>query len=82
MTHYDIVKKLIGNITAVGEANEDVRRATNLDDTIDLVDQLLRDILTAAKARHRVEASMKQIGRVAYEFLGDVHAATDTEELP
>jgi len=69
MENYDVVKKLIGPITAVGESNEDARRFGNLHKTCDLVDQLLQDIFNASYSKTRVEYSMKKIGERAEKFL-------------
>ena len=40
MTNYDVVKKLIGNIRPVGEANEDVKRLENLKAICELMDEI------------------------------------------
>ena len=44
MTTHDVVKKLIGNISPVGESNEDAKRLENLKEMCSLVEAILYDI--------------------------------------
>jgi hypothetical protein len=68
-TTYEIVKKLIGKTEPVGETNEDQKRYSNLEYTIELVGLLIRDIKSAAIYSDRPEASMKVIGQKAFNEL-------------
>lgn len=75
MDLYDVVTKLVGPVDAVGETNEDARRLANLKELTTLVDRLLYEIVHAATASTRQEASMKAIGMHAKNFLRDVREA-------
>ena len=44
MDYYEVVKKLIGEITPIGETNTDNKRFENLKAMTELVDKLLTDI--------------------------------------
>lgn len=72
MTHYEIVKRLIGPIIPIGDTNADRDRYKNLEDTIDLVDRLIFDINDAGLSHNRPEASMKKIGETANKYLEDL----------
>jgi len=72
MTPYDVVVKIIGPIRPVGETNTDSDRLSNLQATIDLVDDLLSDIRAVAINDDRPEASMKLAGETAREFLNNL----------
>ena len=73
---HSIVKKLIGPILATGETNADWGRRTNLKVTIELVDALVCNIEEAANDRGVPEASMREIGTIAHEFLVELHKST------
>lgn len=72
MTNYDVVAKLIGPIRPTGDHGLDKRRLENLKEMIELVDKLLGDISTVTYARDNHQHSMKEMGKLAYEFLKDV----------
>ena len=76
-TNHEIVKKLIGSINAIGETYGDERRYKSLEETIELVDALLCDILRASADSKRPEVSMKKIGVRAREYLDDVRCSFD-----
>ena len=69
MTNYDVVKKLLGDISPVGETNTDNDRYDNLKETIELVDSLLENIYEVSFFENRVEYSMKRSGELASKFL-------------
>jgi len=69
MTNYDVITKLIGRISPIGETNEDEKRYQNLLATIDVVSTLLHDISIVEPCKHKVEYSMKKAGEKASEFL-------------
>ena len=71
MTNYEVVKKLIGPITPLGESYADINRYINLEATITLVDSLLNDIKVASSFSSCQQASMKKIGKRAAEFLNE-----------
>lgn len=72
MNHYEIVRKLIGPVTSVGDSGIDTQRLENLKETMDLVEKLLGDIQDASNSIHNHQASMKKIGEVADKFLREV----------
>ena len=69
MTVYDVARKLIGPVTALGEHNADQARLQNLEEMIELTECLLNDIKDASVDSFRHEASMKAIGMRAKEAL-------------
>lgn len=71
---HDVVMRLVGPVSAVGESNEDARRLVNLNYLTELVDGLLAEIDQAAVAASRPEASMKKIGERAQEYLAEVRS--------
>ena len=79
MTHYDIIKKLIGSVEPYGDSRIDEQRLENLNDMQILVEQLIRDIKSAASYSDRQEHSMHQIGLQAKMFLQEI--AADISEL-
>lgn len=79
MTHYEIVKKLIGPVRGVGETNEDGRRESNLRKTIELVDRLVFDIGEAARDKNSPQYSVAMIGKTASKFLSDLEESLADE---
>jgi hypothetical protein len=79
MTHYDIIKKLIGSVEPYGDSKIDEQRLKNLNDMQILVEQLIRDIKSAASYSDRQEHSMQQIGVHAKMFLQEI--ANDISEM-
>jgi hypothetical protein len=73
----DVVRKLTGPIEPVGEHHTDTARAPNLDQTIELVDTLLRDLADVSKNADRHEDSMKQAGKKAKSYIGMIYADLD-----
>lgn len=75
MTNFDVIEKLIGPISPVGETNEDNRRFENLKEMTILIDKLLFDIHIVAMMNERSEFSIQRAGKYASKFLGDVRDA-------
>ncbi len=73
MTIYDIVKKLVGEISPAGASHIDGERFKNLEVMTTLAQLLITDIEEVAKLKDRHEHSIKQAGEFAHKFL--------TEEL-
>ena len=69
MNYYKIITKLIGSVQPSGDASIDPQRKESFLKTIELVDQLLNDIRSAAVSKDRYEASMKEIGVIAHNYL-------------
>lgn len=70
-----VVMKLIGPVHAIGDHNADQQRLENLKMLTVLVDDLLCEIADVAPSADRHEASMKNIGTHARDFLKDVKEA-------
>ena len=68
----DVVMKLVGPVTAVGESHEDTMRFANLVALTELVEGLLHEINRAASAANNHQDSMKKIGVYARSFLNDM----------
>ncbi len=71
-TTSDLVKRVIGPISPVGESHTDEKRYQNLEHMIEVVNRLLYEIWRVSENKNRVEFSMKKAGQTAYEFLKDV----------
>lgn len=65
----DVVMKLVGPVTAVGECNADAVRYENLNELTELIDNLINRVRDAAMDADRHEASMKKIGVSARDYL-------------
>lgn len=65
----DIVDKLIGPVTAVGETNADNRRLENLRHLISLAEHVVSKLCSASQAVDMYESSMRKIGATAYDAL-------------
>jgi len=67
---HEIVKRLIGPISPVGETNEDSKRYENLDVFTDVADELFRDIYNVAtQYESSPRASEKKAGDAARKYL-------------
>ena len=64
-----IVDKLVGEVEATGESHEDAMRLENLKNLIDLTDSCLDKIHFASLSSTKNEASMREIGRYALQYL-------------
>ena len=65
----DIIMKLNGSILPTGDSHWDHDRLESLKNLIELTDELLSMIHKASSFHDRHEASMKNIGLCAKEFL-------------
>jgi len=75
MTNYDVVKKLIGEITPVGETNEDNKRFENLQAMCRLMDEIdttIQDLVCTY--RNHNEYSIKKSVDFANKFLIKIKA--------
>ena len=73
MTNYDVVRKLIGKISPVGESNEDADRFKNLEELTLMIENLITDIDDMAfyhKDAHQF--SIKKSVKFAIEFLNRI----------
>ena len=78
MTNYDVVKKLIGDITPVADAAIDCRRLENMKSMCELLRQMFEDVDDIAyRYRSSPYSSQKEVGQYANKFLSDL---TDKDE--
>lgn len=73
MNHYEIVKKLIGNIAPIGETSADNKRFLNLSDHLILTSDLIEDIIMVSENINRQEHSMNKAGKEAYNYLKNLN---------
>ena len=73
MSLHEVVKKLVGPISPVGETNEDNRRFENLKVTADLVDSLLSEMddIVYRKSNNQ-EYSIKRAVDFVIKFMDDM----------
>lgn len=78
MTNYDVVKKLIGNITPVADSAIDSQRLENMKAMCELLRQIFEDVDdVACRYRNSLYSSQKEVGQYANKFLSDL---TDKDE--
>lgn len=74
----EIVKKLIGPISPIGDSNADEVRFTNLKTMSDLVDGLVYDLASISNTySNSHEYSVKRSGEFADKFLRDLAESLD-----
>ncbi len=69
---YDVTQRLCGMIEPQGESNIDEIRFENLQDTINLTEKLIVDIVAVARYKERNESSMSKAGKKADKFISDL----------
>jgi hypothetical protein len=69
---YDIVMRLVGPVQPTGDSGEDVRRLGNMKALIGLMEDLMVDVLAAAKCADQYQDSMRRIGVVARDFVNEM----------
>lgn len=74
---YEVVKKLIGGVEPLGETNADDRRYENLEELINLIDSLIRDLHSVSHNKSRGEYSMHRAGKRADEYLLEIRVGID-----
>jgi len=78
---YEVTKRLCGMIEPQGESNIDAVRFENLEDTIDVAEKLIDDIIYVARHKDRYEASMSKAGVRADKFITELKNNVNTEEV-
>jgi len=68
-----VIKKLIGHITPVGESHTDSKRYESLPIHLQLTDDLVKDIIDVAKMKDLQEYSIQRSGKEAHQFLCTLH---------
>ena len=66
---YEVTQRLCGMIEPQGETNIDEVRFKNLEDTIDVTERLIDDIILVARHKDRYEYSMNKAGKEADKFI-------------
>ena len=68
-TVIEIVKKLVGEVNAVGSWDIDRERFENLEVMAKVIDGLMEEVIYSADTKDDYRGSMQQIGKYAFEFL-------------
>lgn len=71
-TTSQIVRRIVGEITPIGESREDEKRLYNLSETNILICNLLDEIIGVARYKDNQEASVKRIGRLADDCITEI----------
>ena len=66
---YEVAQRLCGMIEPQGESNIDQVRFKNLEDTIDMTEKFINDIILVARHKDRHEHSMNKAGKEADKFI-------------
>jgi hypothetical protein len=69
---YEVAKRLCGMIEPVGDSGIDKIRLENLEDTIDLIEKLTKDVVSVAKNQNAYESSVKIAGLRADRFITEM----------
>lgn len=69
LTYYDIVKKLVGKVYPVGSSEVDARRFENLEQTTELVDKLVDDLVDVVRTTDNGEHSIVKAKEYSKNFL-------------
>jgi len=72
MDIHEVVRKLVGPISPVGETNADNVRYENLKELIELTDKLVGDISSVAYLKDNAAFSISRAGRCSQGFLDDL----------
>lgn len=73
----DIVFKMVGNISPIGETNTDNERFENLKEMCDLVENLLSTLQMMRSEKNRYEYSIKRSGEYVDKFLTSIGLTND-----
>lgn len=68
----DVVKRLLGLINPQGRSEVDVVRYDNLNQTIQITEELINDIMIVSKNKDSQEYSVSKAGIKAEKFLKDL----------
>jgi len=75
MTNHDVIKKLIGKISPIGETNIDKDRLKNLKELTSLAESLIMDIEDMAfRNKDAHEHSIKEAVKHANKFLSKIRS--------
>lgn len=76
---YEVTQRLCGMITPYGDSSVDEVRLQNLKDTIEVVDNLIKDIKEVAEFANRPEHSIAVMGKEAANFLAELNEQMETK---
>ena len=79
MTHYEIIKKLIGPIEPLGDASRDPERLQNLKEITNLTERLVQYIHSVSRHESRQEYSVKLAGKLARECIDEIKLIIESE---
>lgn len=68
-TVIEVVKKLVGEVNAVGSADINRERLENLEVMTEVVDELIEEVISSAGTKDDYRYSMQQIGEYAFGWL-------------
>lgn len=71
-TTYQVVKSLIGHLAIISDDRENIGIEGRLDETVELVEELLADIVRLAKLKNRSAPKLSALGDRAYKHLEDL----------
>ncbi len=66
---YEVTKRLLGMIEPYGSTHVDEVRFANLEQTIEVTEMLINDIIMVARHQDRHEHSIAQAGKEADQFI-------------
>ena len=68
-TVIEVVKKLVGEVDAVGSSHIDEKRLENLKVMTEVIDELIEEVISSAGTKDDYRYSMQQIGKYAFGYL-------------
>lgn len=68
-TVIEVVKKLVGEVDAVGSTHIDNERLENLEVMTKVIDELIEEVICSAGTKDDYRYSMQQIGEYAFGWL-------------
>lgn len=66
---HEVALKLLGNIEPIGDSSENLERLINLQNTIELTEALINDIIVVARHKDSRTYSVAKIGKEADDFI-------------
>ena len=79
-TSFEIIDKIIGHISSVGETNYDSTSLENLDEVGEVVKNYISTLVDNANDRNSPYASVSDIGNKSYTILKDIIEMIDDLE--
>lgn len=76
---YEVTKRLLGVIEPAGDSSIDETRFLNLEDTIELTDKLIDDIIYVARHKGQHASSIDKSGSRADKFISELREKLTAE---